>query len=121
MAIACRLVFVPYPSGATYLQFIAVCGMVITTTEITITILNSHPPLPCPAPQWLWDLVTGNAPVNEYSILGFWCLMIAYIYTFCGVSLMMTQLYLLYSLKNSNNGARESNAVFDSYKLELHP
>ncbi len=92
-------------------------------TEITITILNSRPPLPCPAPQWLWDLVTGSAPVNEYSILGFEMLMIGYIgmvIIFCTVPLIIIELYP-YSLTNSNNEAPESNAVFDSYKLELRP
>jgi hypothetical protein len=50
-----------------------------------------------PMPQWLWDIITGGAPVNEYSILGVGFLMLGYaIYGF----IIIIGIFLFYWIIN---------------------
>jgi ABC-type uncharacterized transport system permease subunit len=48
-----------------------------------------------PVPQFLWDLITGGAPVNEYSLIGFNMLITGYsLFIFLGLYII----YFIYKI-----------------------
>jgi hypothetical protein len=46
----------------------------------------------------LWDLITGNAPINEYSLLGYQMLFLSYIMVIVGVPFFAVVGYQLVNL-----------------------